>query len=55
MEVVGRGEDALFEDMAVYDVYLTAPGYDTRAVRILVSPAAGSPRATVKEKLKKAR
>ena len=48
-----RNEDMLLGDMAVYDVVLLAPGYDSRTLRILASPAAGSPRAVVREKLKK--
>ena len=39
--------------MAVYEVLLTAPGYESKSLRVLVSPAAGEPRANVKEKLKK--
>jgi Protein kinase domain len=46
-------EDLQFADMAVYDVVLTAPGYEAKTLRILVSPTAGEVRANVKEKLKK--
>jgi hypothetical protein len=46
-------EDLQFADMAVYEVLLTAPGYEPKSLRILVSPTAGEVRANVKEKLKK--
>ena len=46
-------EDFQFADMAVYEVLLTAPGYESKALRILVGPAAGEIRANIKEKLKK--
>ncbi len=46
-------EDFQFADMAVYEVLLTAPGYESKSLRILVGPAAGELRANVKEKLKK--
>jgi eukaryotic-like serine/threonine-protein kinase len=37
----------------VYDLVLSAPGYESRTVRILVSPNAGRERATVKVTLRK--
>ncbi len=46
-------EDLQFADMAVYEVLLTAPGYESKSLRILVGPAAGEVRANIKEKLKK--
>ena len=46
-------QDLQFREVGVYDLYLAAPGYQTRKVRILVSPATGKERAIVKEKLKK--
>ena len=49
-----RDQDLFLKDMSVYDVILSAPGYDSRALRILVSPVAGA-RAVVKEKLRKQR
>jgi hypothetical protein len=47
--------DLRFDDMSVYDVYLTAAGYETKAFRLMVSPATGNARAVVREKLKKVR
>ena len=46
-------EDLQFADMAVYEVLLTAPGYESKSLRILVGPTAGEVRANIKEKLKK--
>jgi len=46
-------EDLQFADMAVYEVLLAAPGYQSKSLRILVGPAAGEVRANIKEKLKK--
>ncbi|MGZ6987765.1 MAG: hypothetical protein ACXVH0_02275, partial [Thermoanaerobaculia bacterium] len=46
-------EDLQFADMAVYDVLLSAPGYESKSFRILVGPTAGEVRANVKEKLKR--
>jgi serine/threonine-protein kinase len=46
-------EDLQFADMAVYEVLLTAPGYESKSLRVLVGPAAGEIRANIKEKLKK--
>jgi serine/threonine protein kinase len=46
-------EDLHFADMAVYEVLLSAPGYESKSFRILVSPTAGEVRANVKEKLKR--
>jgi serine/threonine-protein kinase len=46
-------EELQFADMAVYEVLLTAPGYESKSLRILVGPAAGEVRANIKEKLKK--
>jgi serine/threonine-protein kinase len=45
--------DMQFKEQGVYDVYLTAPGYQTRKVRVLVSLATGKERAVIREKLKK--
>jgi hypothetical protein len=39
----------------VHDLTLSAPGYETRAVRILVSPNAGREKALVKVELKAAK
>ena len=41
-----------FKEQGVYDVVLTAPGYQPRTVRVLVSPSTGKERAVVREKLK---
>ncbi len=46
-------EDLQFADMAVYEVLLTAPGHESKSLRVLVGPAAGEVRANIKEKLKK--
>jgi hypothetical protein len=46
-------EEMTFRDMAVYQVVLSAPGYETKTVRVLIAPTAGELRATVKERLKK--
>jgi hypothetical protein len=46
-------EDLQFADMAVYEVLLSAPGYESKSFRILVGPTAGEVRAKVKEKLKR--
>jgi hypothetical protein len=46
-------KDFQFAEMAVYEVLLTAPGYESKSLRILVGPAAGEVRANIKEKLKK--
>ena len=46
-------EDLQFADMAVYEVLLSAPGYESKSFRILVGPMAGEVRANVKEKLKR--
>ena len=45
-------QDLILGEMAVYDVRLTAVGYEPRSIRILVAPSAGEARAVVKEKLK---
>jgi hypothetical protein len=45
--------DFQFAEMAVYEVLLTAPGYESKSLRVLVGPAAGEVRANIKEKLKK--
>ncbi len=42
-----------FPSMAVYQIGLTAPGYQPKTIRLLVAPTAGELRATIKEKLKK--
>ena len=46
-------EDLQFADMAVYEVLLSAPGYESKSFRILVGPTAGEVRAKVKDKLKR--
>lgn len=46
-------QDMLFREQAVFEVVLTAPGYQPKRVRILVSPSVGKERAIVREKLKK--
>jgi hypothetical protein len=48
-------EDLIFADQAVYDVTLSAPGYEPLTVRVLSAPTAGEVRAVIKEKLKKAK
>jgi eukaryotic-like serine/threonine-protein kinase len=48
------GKDELvFQDMAVYDVILNAPGYEPKPLRVLVAPTAGETRVPIKERLKK--
>jgi hypothetical protein len=47
------GEGIQFQDMAVYEVLLTAPGYESKSLRVLVGPTAGEVRANIREKLKK--
>jgi hypothetical protein len=46
-------KDFQFVEMAVYEVLLTAPGYESKSLRVLVGPAAREVRANIKEKLKK--
>ncbi|HEX5855386.1 MAG TPA: hypothetical protein VFZ57_07175, partial [Thermoanaerobaculia bacterium] len=46
-------EELQFADMAVYEVLLTAPGYESKSLRVLVGPTAGEVRANIREKLKK--
>ena len=46
-------QDMQIKEQGVYDVVLTAPGYQPRTVRVLVSPSTGKERAVVREKLKK--
>lgn len=46
-------KDFQFAEMAVYEVLLTAPGYESKSLRVLVGPAAREVRANIKEKLKK--
>jgi len=46
-------KDFQFAEMAVYEVLLTAPGYVSKSLRVLVGPAAGEVSANIKEKLKK--
>jgi hypothetical protein len=48
-----KDEDLLFKDQAVYDITLTAPSYEPRTIRVIVSPSTKEARAAVKEKLKK--
>ena len=50
-----KDEELPFKDQAVYDISLSAPGYDTKNIRIIVSPSTKEARAIVKEKLKKER
>ena len=45
--------EMIFVDMAVYDIVLSAPGYQPKAVRLIVAPTTGEARAVIKEKLKK--
>jgi hypothetical protein len=46
-------DEMVFRDMAVYQIGLSAPGFEPKTVRLLVAPTAGELRATIKEKLKK--
>ena len=46
-------QDMQIREQGVYELLLTAPGYQPRSVRILVSPSTGKERAQVREKLKK--
>ena len=46
-------QDMQFREQGVYELALTAPGYQSRTVRILVSAATGKERAVVRERLKK--
>jgi serine/threonine protein kinase len=46
-------EDLQFADMAVYEILLTAPGYESKSLRLLVAPTAGEVRANIRERLKK--
>jgi serine/threonine-protein kinase len=46
-------EEMTFANMAVYQVTLSAPGYEAKTVRVLIAPTAGELRATIKERLKK--
>ena len=46
-------QDMLFREQAVFEVVLTAPGYQPKRVRVLVSPSVGKERAIIREKLKK--
>lgn len=48
-----QAQDMQIRDQGVYDVVLTAPGYQPRTIRILVSPSTGKERALVREKLRK--
>jgi hypothetical protein len=41
------------KEQGVYDVLLTAPGYQPRTVRVIVSLSTGKERAVIREKLKK--
>jgi serine/threonine protein kinase len=46
-------EELQFADMAVYEVLLAAPGYESKSFRLLVGPTTGEVRANIREKLKK--
>jgi hypothetical protein len=46
--------DLQVPDMGVFEVKISAPGHETKIVRVLVAPSAGEAKATIKEKLKKA-
>jgi hypothetical protein len=46
-------QDMQIREQGVYDVLLTAPGYQPRTVRVLVSVSTGKERAVVREKLRK--
>ena len=46
-------QDMQFKEQGVWDVILTAPGYQPRAVRVLVSLSTGKERAIIREKLRK--
>jgi len=46
-------DEMMFPDMAVYQIGLSAPGRESKTVRLMVAPTAGEIRATIKEKLKK--
>ena len=48
-----QAQDMQIREQGVYDVVLTAPGYQPRTVRVLVSPSTGKERAIVREKLRK--
>jgi serine/threonine-protein kinase len=48
-----QAQDMQIKEQGVYDVLLTAPGYEPRTVRVLVSPSTGKERAVIKEKLRK--
>ncbi len=48
-----QAQDMQIKEQGVYDVVLTAPGYQPRTVRVLVSPSTGKERAVVREKLRK--
>jgi hypothetical protein len=45
-------QDMQFKEQGVYDVALSAPGYQARTVRILVSLSTGKERAIIRERLK---
>jgi hypothetical protein len=45
-------QDMQFREQGVYDVVLTAPGYQARTVRVLVSLSAGKERVVIREKLR---
>ncbi|MEO6326940.1 MAG: protein kinase [Thermoanaerobaculia bacterium] len=50
--VAYSGQDMMLGEMGVYEVRLTATGFEPKMLRILVAPSAGELRAVVKEKLK---
>jgi serine/threonine-protein kinase len=48
-----QAQDMQMKEQGVYDVVLTAPGFQPRMVRVLVSPSTGKERAIIREKLRK--
>jgi len=47
------GEELSLDGPAVHDIFLSAPGRETMALRVLAAQTAGEVRAVIKEKLKK--
>lgn len=45
-------QDMQFKEQGVYDVVLSAPGYQAKTVRVLVSLSTGKERAIIRERLK---
>ena len=46
-------QDMLFKDQGVYEVVLTAPGYQSRNVRVVVSLSTGKERVVIRERLRR--